>query len=168
MGVNGDCKRTKIRFRWYGELKNNVNNGLFEVKHKIGLLGYKDRYDIKHKIKNSDNILNSLLNCEFNDLADITFKSISPLKSVLINRYHRKYYESPDHKIRITLDSDLTFYSIYSSVLNKINYVMPNHSIMEVKYDQGYDSLAFNFIGEMPFRLSKCSKYELGLRNIYG
>jgi hypothetical protein len=85
----------------------------------------------------------------------------------LLNHYKRKYFLSACKKFRITIDSDLT----YGEVLNQFDISLFQKfkdvfCILELKYD--IDKNVKDVATQFPFRLTKSSKYVMGVIHFRG
>ena len=142
----GISERTKHRIRWYGE-SFEKSEKFYEKKIKQEFVGEKKISSLgKEKLNSLKNI-----NKFFNDL-NYQFKI--DLQPKLYNSYLRKYYSSSDGDIRITLDTELFFYS----PVTKIHF-KDFKSIIEIKYDR----FQF-FLNEFnSHNLTKYSKYVKGI-----
>ncbi len=149
--INGDPDRTKVRYRWYGDV-TNFNNGRVELKKKKKELGFKEYIDIS----DSNNIEH--------EIRKKTFVGLPPfLKATLKNAYDRTYYVSQNQKFRITIDENLEF-----SKANSAHFKFKEEDIiMEIKFDQN-DFDLFDAINKyLPFRQTKYSKYARGITKLY-
>ena len=167
--IDGVSRRQKTRIRWYGDLFGANNSPVMEIKNKIGALGWKDRFKLnsfslhRHCSFNYNKVLNELKSKYFNAMKPANMSILVP---TLLNRYHRSYYLSFDCKFRITVDTQMEYYSI-----NPINQLCTNHFkddniIIELKYDQKCDINAGDIVQNMPFRISKSSKYVTGIEKL--
>jgi SPX domain protein involved in polyphosphate accumulation len=162
--VDGNSDRMKIRLRWYDNLKV-ANKPKIEFKIKDGLLGSKIIYLTKDF--NLDKFIPNI-NEVIKNTPDITVKKLETISPVLCNSYDRKYFQSDDGNFRITIDTNLDFYSVSNSKVDwKSKWTMPS-TIMELKYDQEFDDIADRVSSFFTFRLSKSSKYVLGLAKLNG
>ena len=148
--------RIKYRIRWYGDFKAFQTPKL-ELKIKKGLVNYKKTYaldniKLKHCIHPSQDWKKTL--------PTNTLDSIADLEPTLINRYKRHYFISYDKNIRLTLDTQLSF----QAALNPQKFTLNHLHIIELKYDIHHSAQASSLIGEAPFRLSKLSKYVMGMQ----
>ena len=80
-----------------------------------------------------------------------------------MNSYYREYFISTDNKIRITLDSEMTFYDVGTESIIKINAVDNDYPLIELKYNSKLSSEGDNIANEIPFRINRHSKYILGV-----
>ena len=104
---------------------------------------------------------------EDSDLPENIKHNVKYLNPALLNRYEREYFMSSDKKFRITIDNELAFYGInnrFNSFLNRFND--KDSTILELKYDNCYDSDANKITNHFPFRLTKSSKYVIGVSKI--
>ncbi len=154
--------REKYRMRWYKDINNNISKPLFEIKIKKNRLNYKKIFPINENIENLylDKIF-SLKNNYFN-FNPINYKLSSYhnlLKPVLKNIYSREYYLF-ENKIRITVDKPCKYFDLLS---NKKKKYFQNFNILEIKFEPKDILLAKNLTRNIPFNLSRFSKYIHGL-----
>ena len=167
--IDGVSLRKKIRIRWYGNLDGEVQNPILEFKQKSGLLGIKRYYPLDGfelgKIFNPGFFSNLFGKSSLELFDKELLLSLTP---TLINRYHRKYFQSMDQKFRITLDSDLEFFPVSSpNHFHERQLRNPFYMIMELKYDKTYQTEASDVTQQFLFRVSKNSKYVRGVSMLY-
>jgi len=152
--VAGVPQRRKHRLRWYGTDSQYLTNPVFEVKIKDGELGTKDNL--------------KLPSIEWSELSDtlggVPQLRYLPLRPVLLNRYQRAYFATPDERFRITLDWDLAFapFSGFKPV-EGFHFLPDQAVIMELKYAAEDDELAHWIMDSLAFRQTKNSKYVTGI-----
>jgi len=167
--VEGETRRQKVRIRWYGDLFGGNKKPKLEIKNKRGLLGWKERYEIKNfslNKKTSFNykeIFDQLI--ESNDL-NILRLNLKSLRPTLLNRYERTYYLSHDKKFRITLDRKMNFFSINPFVEHFKTFTDTDDTIVELKYDESCIDQAKKITQFFPHRVTKNSKYVVGIDKI--
>ena len=166
--VSGSERRTKVRVRWYGDLLGNIERPKLELKMKEALVSNKisfhlDGFSIDGNF--SRDTLHGLF--KTSQIPDVLKLDLICLDISLFNSYRRKYYLSSDGRYRITLDSDLEFYehscfknSFLNRTIDRIN------TILEVKYDTAYNEEAERVTSYFPFRMTKSSKYIVGLERL--
>ena len=166
---DGHSQRYKIRLRWYGEMFGRIENPMLEIKIRNGLLNRKETYPIKPFIFDRGFNKESLISTIFTSEVPIHIKKkIEVCVPVLVNRYSRKYYLSFDKNFRVTLDKEMKFYKLHFFENNFVNYISNKmDSVLELKYSQGNDLLADKITNQFPFRMTKSSKYMIGMNNIY-
>ena len=152
--VAGVSDREKYRIRWYSDIKQ-ILKPVFEIKYKRNALGGKKSTPMNSFLmKDCAHALKSL-----GRRLDIP-PALVPL---LLNSYQRKYYESPDKKFRLTLDWDVKYSSLLMShSFRGYQYEDPT-CIIELKYEQEFDSEAQEVTQFFPFRQTKNSKYVTGV-----
>jgi len=167
--VNGQQLRKKIRIRWYDETFAHQKKLTLEYKLKNGLLGNKISYPLAN-IYTGESFEFEQMRSEIkaNQLPIPAMNELLVNYPVLLNRYVREYFISDDSKCRITLDRDLSFFGIHSGK----NYFgtcfkLPNDVIMEMKYDPGNEAIAESISQNFPFRITKSSKYVMGVQYLY-
>ena len=164
--VQGSQHRLKIRVRWYEDLFKAVKPNL-EFKIKDGLLGDKKIVKVDDFLaKDSLPLISNLIkdDQEFEQLSKLKLQNLKP---VILVSYNRRYFQSADKKFRLTIDRDLTFYKVENNKINWQTDLQINATILELKYDQEDDQEADQISSFFPFRMTKSSKYVLGMAKLY-
>jgi len=167
--INGCFDRIKVRIRWYGDLYQNIEEPMLELKIKEGSLGYKktfklNKFNLSEGSRN-DSILISLKESGLPKEISDMIKSCRP---ILINRYKRKYFESACHHYRITIDSELTYFPIDKQAnTSHIKYRDFDNKVLELKYNSDKDKFASKISTKFPFIMTKSSKYVMGIERLY-
>ena len=90
------------------------------------------------------------------------------LQPALLNRYRRKYYQEKRQLFRVTIDENLNYYQIKK---NNNLFLNSHHDrdklVFELKYNEKDDKAASQIMGGFPFRVTKSSKYVMGMDFIY-
>lgn len=162
--INGRHDRVKFRIRWYGNLFQNIEFPILELKIKQGQVGTKQSFLLKSFDFKKDfnfKILQSIFK-ESNLPEDVYFK-LKQLKPTLINRYKRKYYRDFSRNFRLTLDSNIQYFPANQISFGKITSSDYHSHIIELKYDNSNDDKVNKITSFFPFRLSKNSKYTNGI-----
>ena len=166
--VAGSTNREKFRIRWYGDQYGEVKKPVLEVKIKRGLAGtkkYAPLSNVTLKPGFSMNDIEAWL--DQSDLSPEYREAMKYLQPSLHNRYRRKYFLSANKKFRLTLDDQLTYVDI-----PKLNGFFTHREmergkvVMEIKYDTEVDLNASWLTDHLPFRLSKNSKYVIGVKKL--
>ncbi len=161
--VEGERDRKKVRIRWYGDLFGVCRYPRLELKNKQGLLGWKVRYDLDDFSLNKETFFDyKKILCCFSPNDEFYFLS-SSLRPTLLNRYEREYFLSKDGRYRITLDRKMEFYSINPIVEHFKSYADEQKTIVELKYNQEDIDKVDEITQFFPFRLTKHSKYVVGI-----
>ena len=150
--LNGDQKKQKIRFRWYGD--NKIINPRLEVKKNIFLTTKTFKKILFNEEKLDDNSLKKIT---------VKIQSISPF---LVNytpktstHYYRHYFISKDKNIRATIDEKIYYRSINQSNIDPFKKKDFN-LILELKYNKTYDEYVRKcFTKNNNLRISKNSKF---------
>jgi hypothetical protein len=157
--VAGNPQRRKHRLRWYGEAKSVLPATVFEIKIKDNELGRKESQHL------GDATWSDLRN-HFGAAGALKYL---PLRPVLVNSYERSYWATANGKFRITLDWDLAFAPFdWNSPPANFHYLPDDAVILELKYEQDHDDEAKAIFDHLPFRLSKNSKYVMGINLVMG
>jgi hypothetical protein len=160
--VQGVPDRMKVRLRWYGDgpLEGACR---LEIKRKTGLVGTKEVYPVS---LGAGGIM------AFGLLAGLglppeVLHEMSEVRPVLFNRYRRRYFLSADGRFRVTIDHELR-YSAPSALCRGGCPGSPDvMSVLELKYDRDDDPDAAQVASDIPFSLSKKSKYVTGIAAVY-
>jgi hypothetical protein len=165
--VDGIKNRVKVRIRWYGDLFGQVERPVLEVKIKHHALGRKATYPLTSFSVNHDFSFEAIRQVfQSSSLPETLKLDLLGLEGVFVGRYRRTYYQSACRHYRLTLDRDLEFYRLgfNNSFLHKsVDFV---HPVLELKYDQGQDKDADRIVSYFPFRLTRISKYVLGVESL--
>jgi SPX domain protein involved in polyphosphate accumulation len=170
MNLEGAAERTKVRIRWYGDLRGLLPHPTLEFKSRSGLLGQKHAFPLDpFQLDNSftGELLRGVL--QGSDLPDGVRQLLSDLEPTLVNCYRRHYYQSADRKYRLTLDSGLEFFRVrpgHNAWLCKTPHCP--FQVVELKYDQAHANGADEIAAAFPFRVTRMSKYVFGLDSLDG
>ncbi len=166
---NGYAERKKVRIRWYGDTKGQINNPMLEVKYKTGFLVDKQLFPIESFFLDNGfypQLLKTIISKS--KLPPYIRESLEDFRPALLNSYQRTYFQTIDNKYRLTLDNDLVYYNIsMSQNASHYQYLNPIKVILEIKYDQDEDQNVNNITNWFHFRLDKNSKYAKGIDLIF-
>ena len=164
--LDGISKRSKLRYRWYG---NSLypRNGTLELKNRINSYGYKEsvKVDLTNNVTSHSSLYKNLTNH-----ANEAWRTIIQYNSlpIILNRYMRSYYISKCRGIRLTLDQR---HEVYDQTLSdKINIThktaTTQYMAIELKYDPSSYETVTSKIGDIPLRNSRNSKYVNSVNTI--
>jgi SPX domain protein involved in polyphosphate accumulation len=159
--VEGNQNRFKVRIRWYGD---DIKNSKLEIKVKEGLFGKKIITEIQNISTTSDfyQIIKNPKN--YPDLDTSYIPYVINLLPTSYNNYLRRYFESFDGKIRVTVDTNLKFKKLYNFKIPKDKELLDfDYSIIEVKYKSSDEYLVSKIMRNSPLILRKFSKYTAGV-----
>ena len=166
--VNGAARREKVRLRWYGEFHGRIENPRLEFKHRQGLLGGKTTHSLPPFAVNGGfdrEALAALWTAA--DLPEATRLQLRGVQPVLANRYRRRYFVSADGHFRLTLDWGLEIYDAQAAAhAPRALRLDEPRLILEMKYDAAHATEADRVANAFPFRLTRCSKYVLGIEGL--
>lgn len=163
--INGCNNRKKIRIRWYSS-KSNFFIPILEIKTKKGNLGKKIKIPLKKLNKNSNSNLQDIFNAILKDKYDKKITNILyNFKPNLFVSYNRDYHLSRSVDCRLTIDKNIKFHSIKGGKINNL-YRPYNKTLIEIKYPQTLESYFLDGINEIPFRITKHSKYVEGINMV--
>ena len=165
--VEGVANRKKSRVRWYDETFGCIKKPVLEYKIKRGLLGRKSHFQLcPFEINASLGLTKVLESIDRSSLPRWVSAEMKNLSAKLLNSYTRKYFLSADGRFRVTLDTNLKF--IYTDI-SKQSLIWKNlnsrSSIVELKYSSKDDFDAREISSRFRFRMTKSSKYVLGIQN---
>jgi len=157
--LDGISKRTKLRYRWYGE-SLMLCDGMLELKKRENAFGFK----YTQKVEGLDiNNSHRLLSMAIRNSVPKSWVYLLDYYSVpvILNRYRRSYYLSKCKQVRVTIDRD---HSVFDQRLSKrINITKKANTvqyiIIEVKFHPDLTEYVSEMIADIPMRISRNSKY---------
>ena len=153
--VDGVAERRKFRVRWYGEDIFKIENPKVEIKIKSNLLGTKETYPaIDFKLTDLKTLTRSLTAHSKLKLA---------FMPTLINSYQRSYYGTSNGDFRITIDSNLRYFSLLTAQHFTRYNILDEATVLELKYEEDKELVADPVLQNIPFRFTKSSKYVTGM-----
>jgi len=168
--VDGERERKKIRIRWYGNTFKHQHKLTLEHKIKNGLVGRKESFSLEN-INTGEGFSVPQLRRQIksNNLPFPIEHELLNIHPTLLNSYNREYYVTEDGKFRLTLDKDLKFHRIHAGNNNfSTVYNQGADIVLELKYDPEFEVYAKNITNHLPFKITKSSKYVIGVQNIFG
>lgn len=161
--------RPKVRLRWYGELYGRELEASLEIKQRFGWVNVKEQFPIGRFFFTPQLEQQQFLNTVFEDRAVRNrFMSFDPLRPLLINRYFREYFLNEEGNFRITVDRGLYFSRYLYWGASAIGISCDEVCVLEMKYGVQEDGLANQITSLFPYRLSKSSKYVMGVEKVTG
>jgi hypothetical protein len=167
--LSGASSRSKVRLRWYGDTQQ-PETSVLEIKRRRNHLGWKHHYSAGPM---------DFENRTWRQLLSDLRRSLSPVgriwldespQPVLINRYFRQYFESPEGGLRATLDFRQQVYDqrLKSRPNLRIRANLPDTLVVEIKFGRRDHALGSEVIASLPVRVSRNSKYMIGVGAIGG
>ena len=168
--IDGQSKRVKTRYRWYGKFKNE-SSGNMEFKIKRNIFGYKKTYKIKNLVINKEKkfkYINEKISSELPDNISEFFKQNNTPQ--IINQYEREYFKTKNQKFRVTIDRNIKVFDQTRSNSPNITKktISQNYIVLEIKFERKFREGIEDLISNIPIRISKNSKYINAFRSIYG
>jgi SPX domain protein involved in polyphosphate accumulation len=167
--VGGAADRRKVRLRWYGSLFGEIQKSTLEFKIKRGLVGTKRLYPLGgFTLDMGYNARELRQFADHPNLPEEIGMVLLTQQIVLLNRYYRYYFATYDNRFRLTVDTDLSYYRV-AHFQNCFVHTQTDHNniIVELKYNKGEDIEANHVAGFFPFRVTKSSKYVMGIERVY-
>lgn len=165
--ISGASARSKVRFRWYGEV-NAPERGTLEVKRRRGGVGWKLSYRVGAVplAGVSWRAFRGALREQLPSEARLWLDA-NP-QPVLINRYRRRYFLSGDGRVRLTVDWNQRVYDERHCATPNLTRLanLPDTIVVELKFDRADRKLANRYAQGIPIRLSRNSKYVIGVQSI--
>jgi len=166
--VSGTPNRSKSRIRWYGTFQGSIPRPVFERKFRRGALGGKRTFALPPLALNGgldEHRLRRML-CDVEPDAPVR-PCLDLCRPSLVNRYRRGYFQSADGDIRLTVDSELTFFAPEHTSAWMATPPAAEHAlVIEIKYSPAQADRAAEVAGRFPWRIARCSKYVLGIEAI--
>jgi SPX domain protein involved in polyphosphate accumulation len=159
--IAGLSNRVKQRIRWYGPDLNQIHNPMLEIKIKENKLGFK-RYAELTSFKPGPDFSYP------NYMKQHLWLSTNNIFPIVMIRYLRSYYHSFDKKIRITIDRNQAYYPVDQKLNFNIEPYRDPTIILELKYPADYSVNLDNITQDIPFRMTRNSKYVQAIMACYG
>jgi len=168
--ISGISMRHKVRYRWYGDLAFS-NKGSLEVKRKQNSFNWKSVYPLTFKTNLITGNWNKIREALLDELPPdgIEWFANHPMP-VIVNRYKRNYFVSNNGKIRVTIDTEQKVWDQRSKLFINVIHptILPNTMVIEVKFNRGFHNTASNYLANIPFRVTRHSKYVNAVNAITG
>ena len=165
--VQGHSRRLKIRVRWYGALFGLVTEPILECKAKHDSIGTKQGFPMPAFTLDRHSEL-SVLRAWFRnvEMPPRVSHLAGALRPTLVNRYSRQYFISADRRFRLTIDTGCEFYATGRRLRAGRVVLDDVTTIVELKYALDDDDDAAIILNDLPFRVTKSSKYVTGLERL--
>lgn len=166
--VNGLAHRVKNRVRWYGPASSRIEHPALELKLREGRLTGKITHRLPELTLKAIGV-NQQLGQLFDsaNLPEMPRARLRHREPTLFNRYRRHYFASGDGRFRLTVDSQLRFGEVGTATLPD-GFLSPCASclVVELKFLPEHAEQADDVTRHLPFRLTRCSKYVMGVQRI--
>lgn len=164
----GAARRRKLRVRWYGKMFDNRVVPRLEIKARDGQLGGKLVYPLVEFELSRDFTKAALFDLfQRSDIPAVLNHELRTLQPTILSRYTRRYFESHDHKYRITVDWDMESRRINSrNNTFREKQIDRSSTVVELKYSEHDDLGATDIARALPFLISRNSKYVNGIEAI--
>lgn len=157
--LGGISDRYKYRLRWYGQDFQNISRPILEKKIKHNQLGDKNHFKMPDfELKEGFDVIHFI---NSNSDLDMT------LQPAVLIAYLRSYFVSQNQKVRATIDRQLCYYFFQGNLFFQQQAKNDDAIILEIKYDEKLDSELDYIFQNIPFRLSKNSKFVHGMFQYY-
>jgi len=167
--LDGEAERCKTRVRWYHATFGLIERPQLEFKAKVGAVSRKRVYalapwDLRPGFCAAE--VHALV--RRSELTAEVLAQVAALEIALYNRYHRSYWETPDGRFRLTIDTQMSG-SRVNRLHNRLRaaYAERGVAVLELKYDTQCDDEAHTIADALQFRLTRHSKYVEGLTQAY-
>jgi len=166
--IQGVASRSKTRIRWYGSCGLTVERPVLERKIKQGAVGGKVSHPLPAMAWDADDprrVVDAALGC--GDVPPLLRAAAGLRMPTLVNRYQRRYFVSADGSFRLTVDWDLQFAGLARFAAGGALSAADPCVIIELKYAPCHADRAADAVSNaLPFRLTRCSKYVLGVQRM--
>jgi len=166
--VDGHSHRAKLRVRWYGPMFGKVTQATLEEKCKQGHVGTKQTarlqpFEFGQQVSTRD-VYRWL---ETSSIPASLRRETHHTEPTLVNHYRRQYFRSADRNLRLTIDSELVFLRFQRHTnLFLARVGVPKLVVLELKYSDAACEQAARAANHLPFRMTRMSKYVLGLNAV--
>lgn len=161
--ITGQADRAKLRFRWYGEGRNEAR-GALELKIRQNALISKRRHDLPEPLR--------LQGASRHGLVRALRAQCPPAWRALLDEaqepaqwiaYERHYFAARTSPVRVTVDRRLRAWDLRDrlAVAPAAAVPMPPCTIVECKAPPEYHDALQAIARSLPFSRSRCSKYVM-------
>jgi hypothetical protein len=166
--LDGSPRRSKVRLRWYDDPFPR-SDLFFEIKRRRGLATAKERHRV-----NLESALETVSILETGKALFVTLPSEASEalrarpEAVVIVDYERNYFEAPFGGARITLDSDVVFFSQLGCQRPSRRFPIRAKEvvILEAKAPEAAEEEIRELLYPLEPRVTRSSKYVLGCQAI--
>jgi SPX domain protein involved in polyphosphate accumulation len=167
--MDGLAHRVKRRIRWYGDLLGHIGKPVLELKIKDGFVNRKEDHRLAPFALDENYTFGTTIDVfKKSDLPTKLKEEMIGLQPSLVNRYRRQYFMSANRQYRVTVDTDLEYYRIkpHDNIFLD-RWIDRDNVIVELKYANAEDRNADLISRCFPFRVTKSSKYCMGIERFY-
>lgn len=167
--VDGVPRRKKVRVRWYGPLGDDLFEPQLEIKSRDGWTMTKQVYPLQpsclDQMLSPGGVRGSV---DSSRCPPSTGELVANLQPTLINRYLRRYFETRDGLVRVTIDTEMNFYHANRFGAG-VRFGYADHAvIVEIKFDESAIAEGTAVAAHFPLPLNKNSKYVNGILLLHG
>ncbi|MGH9332890.1 MAG: polyphosphate polymerase domain-containing protein, partial [Vicinamibacteria bacterium] len=162
--IDGSPRRSKLRLRWY-DAPFPEGDLFFEIKKRRGEATSKERVRLRTEARLDSVPFRELTRCLSRALPAASREAwLARPEAVVLVEYERRYYEAVSEPVRITLDSDLAFYSQMGRLRPGRRFPVraPDLVILEAKTPVGVEDRIRELLHPLEPRATRSSKYVIG------
>lgn len=168
--LTGASERSKLRYRWYG-VDRYPDRGALELKSKRNYFGWKSRFSVEEPpYIRGDHWRDIRAKLELQLPLDGQIILASNPQPTVLTRYFRRYFTTSDRKVRATIDTQQSVYDQrykpYPNTSRRAN--ISSTVVLELKFSRKDRERAAALMQGLPVRVSRNSKYVIGLRSVHG
>ena len=152
-------------------MTSTISDGTLEMKLKRASLGWKKHFSIDAAIDLDRITWRQFLKILWRNMPAAELHAIHGLnRPVLINRYHREYYVTPDRQVRLTVDTRQQFLSQWNTARPNLKFFSPPPMmlVVEIKAQAAAEARIVEILNWLPLSRSKNSKYVSGTESLIG
>ncbi|NIT52386.1 MAG: VTC domain-containing protein [candidate division Zixibacteria bacterium] len=167
--LSGASSRSKVRYRWYGESRT-PDSGILEIKRKRNLFVWKLLYKVEEAPYFPGASWREICQRLRSQIPEEGMHWMQDYPHpMIINQYLRQYFVTPDHKIRVTVDSKQKIWDQRFKTAPNFDHRanFPETLIVEVKFDRQDRDRASSIVKDIPIRYSRNSKYMTGVGAVH-
>jgi hypothetical protein len=166
--LDGVSSRSKTRIRWYGDACATVSSPTLELKSRLGLVGGKHVFPLAPLDLSPGVLARAVAEClAGSDLSEGVRRHASFLEPALVNRYLRRYFESRDHLVRVTIDTTLDSWDCRRWTPSDLSPARRGRGysgvVIELKYRPESAGAAATIASGLPWPVARFSKYVWGM-----
>ena len=160
--------RDKLRLRWYGHTWA-AHACVLEVKCRSDSVGWKWSERVNRPFDLEQQTWQEVRDAVRGGLSDLYVFLFDQQPFVtLVNRYLRSYFVSRDGRVRLTIDREIQLFPQLGRARPSLRFAAHRVPalVVEVKCAVEDKPLAARVLADMPWRVSRHSKYATGIESI--
>jgi hypothetical protein len=160
----GVSERNKMRLRWYGR-PGLVEGMQFEIKSRRAGLVYKQAEPVPGQFAFDESLSWFELTAVVSEASQLFCNDLRLLVPAIMTTYQRDYYATFDGRVRLTVDTDISYHRVTGSSRAVFSPVPIDDevTVIEVKGGPSESKRIAEITRALPLRIGRNSKFVNGI-----